>query len=135
MISIDEPVLQTSLRQVRQDQARTGLILALRTFTSAEVLSDDNAFHCKRCWRRLNPVRGTERDRMRRRRMHRGKGASGSEDSDEDIQYDVREDESDLTTSDTADSHGERAAKTTNVVRPIKRLVAPKPKQALDSAV
>lgn len=80
--------ISSFVKRVRQQQASTNLVLALRTFASAEVLSDENAFSCKRCWRRLNPVRGRDRERLRSRRMRRGKDASGSEDSDDDDDHD-----------------------------------------------
>ncbi|CAO1628795.1 unnamed protein product [Parajaminaea phylloscopi] len=118
-------------QQVRKDQASTGLILALRTFTSAEVLSDDNAFHCKRCWRRLNPVGGRERDIMRDRRVRKGKDASGSEDSDDD-NFDASEDEGQalqgLDLSEVKDNVG-------NVAPGPVKLVAPQAMRALDGII
>lgn len=84
VLSSSAATLGPSRDRVRSMQAGTGLVTALRAFTSSEVLSDENAFNCKRCWRRLNPPKGTERERLRRRRLRRGKAASGSEDSEDD---------------------------------------------------
>lgn len=98
--------------RVREAQAKTGLVTAIRSFTSSEVLADDNAFHCRRCWRRLNPPQGDERERLRRHRVRKGKDASGSEDSEDD------DDEEEA-----------------RPLPPRTNLVAPQPKRAIDKVL
>ncbi|PWN23106.1 peptidase C19, ubiquitin carboxyl-terminal hydrolase 2 [Microstroma glucosiphilum] len=110
--------------KVRADQATTGLAVALRAFTTSEVLSEENAFNCKRCWRRLNPAKGAERERLRRRRARKGKNPSGSEDSEDDDGGEAGEDE-DLATAGGAIASYPAASS----IGPVK-LVAPKPQRA-----
>lgn len=65
-------------------QAGTGLVKALHQFTSVEVLDGSNSFACKRCWRLLNPPSAEEDQRLRLRRLRRGKGEHDSEQSSDD---------------------------------------------------
>ncbi|PWN32175.1 cysteine proteinase [Meira miltonrushii] len=65
-------------------QAGTGLIKALHQFTSVEVLDGSNSFACKRCWRLLNPPSAEEDQKLRLRRLRRGKGEHDSEESSDD---------------------------------------------------
>lgn len=65
-------------------QAGTGLIKALYQFTSVEVLDGSNSFACKRCWRLLNPPSAEEDQKLRLRRLRRGKGEHDSEMSSDD---------------------------------------------------
>ncbi|PWN30226.1 peptidase C19, ubiquitin carboxyl-terminal hydrolase 2 [Jaminaea rosea] len=129
-----QPPVSKFRAKVRSDQADTGLVLALRTFHSSEVLSDANAFHCKRCWRRLNPAKGAEREMMRRRRVRRGKRASGSEDSDdaEEREGEKNEEEDVMAGDATGDSDGGGDTAPTPVPQglaaPVK-LVAPQAKR------
>lgn len=115
--------------QVREAQAKTGLVTAIRAFTSSEVLADDNAFHCRRCWRRLNPPQGDERERLRRHRIRKGKDASGSEDSEDD---DDQNEDGAATATATAAARRETSSGAATPPPPT-RLVAPQPKRAMDS--
>lgn len=65
-------------------QAGTGLVRSLYEFTSVEVLDGQNSFACKRCWRQLNPPSAEERERLRLRRLRRGKREDESEMSSDD---------------------------------------------------
>jgi hypothetical protein len=103
------------------------LAVALRAFTTSEVLSEENSFNCKRCWRRLNPAKGAERERLRRRRARKGKNPSGSEDSEDDDAGDAGEDDDTPATGAVLASHP--AATSAGPVR----LVAPRPQRAADS--
>lgn len=81
----DSESSRTLRADIRAAQSSTGLVTAMRLFTTTEVLVDGNAFHCKRCWRRLHPLRGRERESLRKLRASKGKDPSGSEDSDDEV--------------------------------------------------
>ncbi|EPQ29489.1 uncharacterized protein PFL1_02708 [Pseudozyma flocculosa PF-1] len=69
-------------KQIQEEQNSTGLIAALRQFTSVEVLDGENSFACKNCWRLQNPPSAKERERYRRRKERRGL-RYGSDDESE----------------------------------------------------
>ncbi|PWZ00866.1 cysteine proteinase [Testicularia cyperi] len=69
-------------RKIQEEQASTGLIAALRQFTSVEVLDGDNSFACKNCWRLANPPSAQEREEFRRRRRRRGLVSAEAEDEE-----------------------------------------------------
>lgn len=76
-------------------QAGTGLVKALASFTSVEVLDGDNSYACKRCWRLANPATPAERARQMRRRARRGENHDDSEKSSDDVDSDGAPDEFD----------------------------------------
>lgn len=56
---------------ILNQQSSTGLVSALRQFTSVELLDGDNAFACKRCWRLANPRGEAEKESARRKARSR----------------------------------------------------------------
>lgn len=124
--SLSSAARDTFRSKVRADQATTGLAVALRAFTTSEVLSEENSFNCKRCWRRLNPAKGAERERLRRRRARKGKNPSGSEDSEDDDAGEAEDDEP------SGAGVGPAFFPATSSTGPV-RLVAPKPQRAASS--
>uniref|UniRef100_V5EHX2 ubiquitinyl hydrolase 1 n=1 Tax=Kalmanozyma brasiliensis (strain GHG001) TaxID=1365824 RepID=V5EHX2_KALBG len=68
--------------KTREEQSTTGLISALRQFTSVEVLDGENSFACKKCWRLANPPNAQEREQIRRRRRRKGVAAADVDDEE-----------------------------------------------------
>ena len=90
---------QSTLTAVQAAQQSTGLVAALNQFTSTELLDEENAFKCKRCWRIEHEKRtGEEYVSPKRRRATTLSSASSldSSDSSQASEVEVEEHEPDV---------------------------------------